>query len=134
MAAPPQLTSRELPPSNFNSLPALEPPPGVKSNLVNPENKGPILTSICIILMSLVLILYANRIYVKTCIIRRMTWDDRAYSLLRLSCSAELTAFFSHMLNRVGRFSGAASVYVQGPSNTLTIGRCYSNKFCFGLE
>ena len=66
----------------LNSLPALEPPPGVKSNFVNPENRGPILISICTILMSFVLILYANRIYVKTYIIRRLTWDDRAHSLL----------------------------------------------------
>ena len=66
----------------LNSLPGLEPPPGVKSNFVDPENRGPILIIICTILMSFALILYANRIYVKTYIIRRITWDDRAYSLL----------------------------------------------------
>ena len=98
---------------------SLEPPPGVKSNLVNPENKDPIFISICTP-MSYVFIMYANRIYVKACSIRKMTWDDRAYYLLRLSCSAEPTTIFSHMLDRVGSFSGAASVAVQGPSNALT--------------
>jgi hypothetical protein len=54
----------------------MTPPPGVTSNLVNPESiayKQTITTSVILAIMMLFVF---NRIYVKAWLVRKMSWDD----------------------------------------------------------
>ncbi|QSZ36742.1 hypothetical protein DSL72_006625 [Monilinia vaccinii-corymbosi] len=59
----------------LKDLPALEPPPGVTPNLLHPENKSYILITICSLLLSLMILCFSARVYVrfttKTCV-----WAD----------------------------------------------------------
>ena len=66
----------EIPPSVVDSLSALQPPAGVESNFVNPEDRGYILTSIATVLFCLMVCLFGNRVYTKLFIIRKAKWDD----------------------------------------------------------
>ena len=65
-----------IPPSVLNTLPALQPPEGVESNFVNPENRGYVQSSVATVLFSLMICLFANRVYTKLFIIRKVSWDD----------------------------------------------------------
>ncbi|KAL8836864.1 MAG: hypothetical protein Q9170_002755 [Blastenia crenularia] len=70
------LTSQQL--AVFTNVPMMPPPPGLKTNLQNPSrNSNPffIVTSILLFVMTVLII---NRIYAKTYIIRKYTWDDLA--------------------------------------------------------
>ena len=66
----------ELPLSVLNALPALPPPAGVESNLVNPEDRGYVLTSVATVLFCPMVCFFANRVYTRLFIIRKMGWDD----------------------------------------------------------
>lgn len=66
----------KIPPSVLNTLPALQPPAGVESNFVDPENKGYVQISVATVLFSLMVCLFANRVYTKLFIIRKVSWDD----------------------------------------------------------
>ena len=66
----------ELPPSILNTLPALQPPAGIKSNFVNPEDRGYILDTVSTILFCLMVCFFVNRVYTKLCIVRKAGWDD----------------------------------------------------------
>ena len=65
-----------IPPSVLDTLPALQPPTGVESNFVNPENKNYVQISVATVLFSLMVCLFANRVYTKLFIIRKVSWDD----------------------------------------------------------
>ena len=67
----------QLPPSILDTLPALSPPVGVESNFVNPEDRSYILVSVTTVLFCLMVCLFANRVYTKLLIIRKLGWDDR---------------------------------------------------------
>ncbi len=66
-----------LPSSVLNTLPALQPPAGVESNFVNPDDRGYILTTVATVLVCFMVCLFANRVYTKLFIIRKAGWDDR---------------------------------------------------------
>ena len=66
----------DIPPSVLDTLPALQPPAGVQSNFVNPEDRGHVCTAITSVLFAFMLCLYANRVYTKLVIIRKVSWDD----------------------------------------------------------
>lgn len=70
----------KLPPSVFDTLPALSPPPGVESNFVNPEDRAYILNSVATVLFCLMVCFFVNRVYTKLFIIRKLGWDDRKYA------------------------------------------------------
>ncbi|KAL9134457.1 MAG: hypothetical protein Q9175_004359 [Cornicularia normoerica] len=66
----------KLPLSVLNALPALPPPVGVESNFVNPEDRGYVLNSVATVLFCLMVCFFANRVYTRLFIIRKMGWDD----------------------------------------------------------
>ncbi|CAF9937181.1 hypothetical protein IMSHALPRED_011049, partial [Imshaugia aleurites] len=79
MASPESLSPGELaeiPLSVLKNLPALQPPAGVESNFVNPEDRGYLLNSVATVLFCLMVCLFANRVYTKLCIVRKAGWDD----------------------------------------------------------
>jgi len=57
-------------------IPAMAPPPGVKSNLVNPESIAYRQTIATSILMAIMMLFVFNRIYVKAWLVRKLSWDD----------------------------------------------------------
>lgn len=65
-----------IPPSLLQELPAKNPPPGVQSNFVNPEERATEFRSATIFLLCLMALLFANRVYVKISIVRQWHWDD----------------------------------------------------------
>lgn len=66
----------DIPPSIRNNLPALQPPAGVESNFINPEDRGYIQNIVSTVLFCFMVILFANRFYTKLYVIRKVSWDD----------------------------------------------------------
>lgn len=68
------LTQERL--QSLSRFPALQTPPGVVPNFVNPENqKRPLLVTASLEL-GLAIVFVLNRAYTKTFLIRKYTWDD----------------------------------------------------------
>ena len=71
--------SVNLDPQELYSLshtPAIQPPPGVEPNFVNPaDNREPLIV-VASLFLSLTSIFALTRAYVKTFIIRKYSWDD----------------------------------------------------------
>ena len=65
-------------------LPALTPPPGVIPNFAHPMDRGPVLTIVNGILLALMMIFIALRVYTKLAIVRKISWDDLTVSLSAL--------------------------------------------------
>ena len=65
--------------SNGVTLPALFPPPGVTSNFVNPETRGPALVVTSAICITLMVVCVAVRFYTKIHIKKTWGWDDCSY-------------------------------------------------------
>lgn len=65
-----------LTPEQWASIPLLQPPAGVVSNFVNPENENRHLLAVTSLLLAILAIVFANRAYCKIAIVRRFTWDD----------------------------------------------------------
>ncbi|KAF2683303.1 hypothetical protein K458DRAFT_304781 [Lentithecium fluviatile CBS 122367] len=57
-------------------MPAMAPPPGVESNLINPESIGYRQTITTSILLAIMMPFVFNRIYVKVWLVRKISWDD----------------------------------------------------------
>lgn len=64
-------------PSTLKFIPALEPPPGVTPNFTNPENRNALVIVVGSILMGIMILFYAIRVYTKHFIARKYSWDDR---------------------------------------------------------
>ena len=77
-ASPSELA--KIPLSVLVTLPALQPPAGVEANFTNPEDRSYILVTIASVLFCLMASLFANRIYTKSYIIRKASWDDCEYA------------------------------------------------------
>lgn len=60
----------------FFRLPALTPPPGTLPNFTHPRNRGPVLVVVNGILLGLMMVFLAIRVYTKLAIIRKISWDD----------------------------------------------------------
>lgn len=54
----------------------MAPPPGVTPNMVNPKSTGPILIIVSSVLQAIMVVFVINRIYTKSFISRKFTWDD----------------------------------------------------------
>ena len=63
-------------PELLDSIPALEPPPGVTPNFTNPERKVASGITICSILVGVMILFFAARVYTKHFIVRKYSWDD----------------------------------------------------------
>lgn len=77
--------------SSLRQYPAGEPPPGISPDFLNPENQGPILVAVGGLMISFMIPLLINRIYTKTCIVRKFAWDDLTVSLSALGAIALYT-------------------------------------------
>lgn len=58
------------------AYPVLQPPPGVRSNFINPESRGYILLTFGSFLFALMVIFLAIRFYVRIFIARQTSWGD----------------------------------------------------------
>ena len=61
--------------ANISVIPS---PDGVTPNFVNPESRASLQITVTSVLLGLMAVLFINRIYVKLCLSRRITWDDGA--------------------------------------------------------
>ena len=82
--------------SFLDQIPSLEPPPGVTSNLTNPNDKGPAVAAVVSVFAGLALSLTLVRIYSKCFLLRKASIDDRklfwCFGILRvLTWLKELT-------------------------------------------
>lgn len=94
----------QIPPNMLNSLPALQPPAGVQPNFVNPEDRGYISNSVATVLLCLMVSLFANRVYTKLFIIRKMGWDDLSCTIGFLgSIAMYIIVLWSTVLGSVGK-------------------------------
>ena len=81
------LTAHQL--AKITNIPVLLPPPGVRPNFDNPESNSQTFFVVTSILLVIATLLTANRVYAKTCIIRKYTTDDCRF--LSMDCEVQLT-------------------------------------------
>jgi hypothetical protein len=62
--------------SAFQHIPATIPPPGVTPDFENPESRGSVHIITGAVLLALMMLFYAIRIYAKVFVIKRFHWDD----------------------------------------------------------
>lgn len=74
-------------PSVFASIPAIPPPPGIKSNFDNPRTLKSSFVAVNATFLSLMVIVVAIRTYSRGVIARAMGWDDCMLSIL-VNCKA----------------------------------------------
>lgn len=65
-----------IPPSVLDTISALQPPVGVESNFVDPEDRGYVLNSVATVLFCIMVFFFANRVYTRLFIVRKLGWDD----------------------------------------------------------
>ncbi len=71
------LFARQAPPrGDPATTPVLAPPPGVKSNFVDPYSRGPMLVQLNAILLTLVMLFFMMRMWTRVFITRSLGWDD----------------------------------------------------------
>ncbi|KAF6238584.1 hypothetical protein HO173_003089 [Letharia columbiana] len=120
----------QIPPNMLNSLPALQPPAGVQPNFVNPEDRGYILNSVATVLLCLMVSLFANRVYTKLFIIRKMGWDDLSCTIGFLgSIAMYIIILWSTVLGSVGKHQWDVRLVEYLSGNFVTVS--FSNS-CFG--
>jgi len=68
-----------LPAEYKSKYPALQPPPGVQSNFVDPDSRGYVLLTVGSILFALMVFVLAARIYVRFFVARQFSWGDGEY-------------------------------------------------------
>lgn len=68
--------------TNALNRPAIAPPEGLVSNFKNPTNRGYIITTVGSVLISLMVIFFAVRIYAKAWIQKKLWWDDCTLMIL----------------------------------------------------
>lgn len=71
-------------PDVLRQYPAGVPPIGVTPNFAHPESRGPILVIVGGLMVALMMLFLANRVYTKARIVRRFSWDDLTVSLSAL--------------------------------------------------
>lgn len=70
---------RDFSPESLDVLsnsPAIQPPAGVESNFSNPENRNPLLLVVTSLLFGIMGIFFLIRVYTKSFIVRKYSWDD----------------------------------------------------------
>lgn len=71
-------------PDALRQYPAGVPPTGVTPNFAHPESRGAILVIVGGLMVALMTLFLANRVYTKAVIIRRFFWDDLTVSFSAL--------------------------------------------------
>jgi hypothetical protein len=80
-----------LPPNagiDLSQIPALQPPPGVVPNFIDPYTRGPMLIALSAVAIGIMYLFVVARFYCKLTLRHTVTWDDceltgRAYTCLR---------------------------------------------------
>lgn len=60
----------------LSKIPTLKPPPGVKSNFVDPPSLANAIIAVSVVFLALMLIALTVRIYTKWILLRSLWWDD----------------------------------------------------------
>lgn len=68
------LTAEEL--SALSDYPALQPPSGIEPNFATPESQNQPLIIVSSLLLGIMGLFFLNRVYIKTFVSRRYSWDD----------------------------------------------------------
>ncbi|PQE12570.1 integral membrane protein [Rutstroemia sp. NJR-2017a BBW] len=63
----------------LNSTPAIPPPDGVSPNFEHPQSRGQLQITVTSVILSIMLLFFINRVYVKVFLIKKARWDDGAY-------------------------------------------------------
>ena len=71
-------------PDALRQYPAAVPPTGVTPNFAHPESRGSRLVIVGGLMVALMTLFLASRVYTKAKIIRRFSWDDLTVSLAAL--------------------------------------------------
>lgn len=82
----------QLPPEFLKNLPIATPPTRIKSNFINPESNGFVLTTVTSIFLGFQILIFAARIYTRAFIARKLRWDDCK------SCNRALKVVFDALL------------------------------------
>lgn len=91
-----------VPESVLDQIPGAAPPDGQTSNLINPPDKGPQIVAGASVIVGVAYLMVFLRIYAKTCLIRKASWDDRM-SLFKvpppspIACVLFANLYFSHL-------------------------------------
>jgi hypothetical protein len=80
-----------LPPNagiDLSQIPALQPPPGVVPNFIDPYTRGPMFIALSAVAIGIMYLFVVARFYCKFSLRHAVTWDDceltgRAYTCLR---------------------------------------------------
>lgn len=74
-----QFTDEQL--EQLARTPFVQPPPGVTPNFVNPPTRATLQIWTTSIFLGIATMSYANRIYVKTRLMKTWSWDDGEFTL-----------------------------------------------------
>lgn len=67
---------KSIPPALLKTLPAGQPPKGIKPNFADPPTRVPEILGVCTAFIVLTLVCFAIRIYTKLAIAKEWKWDD----------------------------------------------------------
>ena len=62
--------------ASLDDYPFQPPPPGQKSNFVDPESRGPVIVAVCSTFVSFMWLVLLSRLYSKARVICKVGWDD----------------------------------------------------------
>ena len=80
------MAASALPPEEmWPYIPAALPPPGVESNPVNPEDRGYVGIAVGSVLTALMTTFFLARVYTKSVVVKKFTWDDCKSSTAQIS-------------------------------------------------
>ena len=94
--------------ASLENYPLEPPPPGQTSNFIDPKDRGPAITTLCSVFLSLMWVFYLLRLYSKVWIIRGVGWEDGKI--------VPLPIFFYSLLKSEISFCCACSGKIAGPS------------------
>ena len=94
----PYLTT--LTPAELASYPLRAPPKGVQSNFGKAENNNKPMFVVMSFFLAIMIISFSNRIYTKSCIVQRYSWDDSKLYALVFGPIALLNSRFSDNYTR----------------------------------
>ena len=121
-----------LPPSGSydpSRIPALEPPPGVIPNFIDPYTRGPMLLALSAVAIGIMYLFVIARFYYKIYIQRKPSWDDR--KLVGRSFCSSGTA---HMLIRSTVTCTLATVGPTPPFQLVSVKAGNNNPASSSLE
>ncbi|KAL8785763.1 MAG: hypothetical protein Q9195_008506 [Heterodermia aff. obscurata] len=96
---------KDIPPSLLQTLPAVQPPPGVQSNFEDPTTLVPAILGVSSSFLALAVICFSIRVCAKLTIYKKCSWDDLTCSLgflFTLAMYAGIVLGWKHSLHLKG--------------------------------